>query len=287
VTPYDHAYVYCDYCGRFMDWDVAVAKYAGGVKAGPHYRTLVQRMAPHLAQARGARDLAALTACHQSLFDRYVTDCAPAFSPRIGDPAYRAAMLVRMAHAQAVRELDPECAAADAAVDAAVQGLVWDHDGTAPRAQPATFWRMYDAIVAADRIVKRQVAAHAEPAPDPDETPPELSAKMRDSIVVQAWITYVDEATGDELLQRTGMRPEYEDLPEPRLHDGACPHCGAARPAPEGARRGVCLACGFTIDLGTAAYCGHCGAPIRFPVGLATTRCTHCQAEARLMLENL
>src|SRR5262245_58056031 len=75
VTSYDRAYVYCDYCGRFMDWDVAIAKYAGQVQAGPHYRTLVQRMTPHLNAARGNRDLAALTDCHRTLFDHYMTDC--------------------------------------------------------------------------------------------------------------------------------------------------------------------------------------------------------------------
>src|SRR5262245_958250 len=98
---------------------------------------------------------------------------------------------------------------------------------------------MYKAILAADVASKRI----EQPIPDPDATPPELSARMRDSMVVQAWLPSLDQPTGDALLDRTGMRPEYEDLPEPRLHDGACPRCGAARRSPEGATRGVCDSC--------------------------------------------
>jgi ribosomal protein S27E len=103
VTPSKCAYVYCDFCGRFMDWDGEIAKQSGGVATGPRYRELTEALAPRLAASRAVKDKTALAACHRQLFDQFMTDCPTTDSPRIGDPAYREAMLVRSVHAQVAR----------------------------------------------------------------------------------------------------------------------------------------------------------------------------------------
>jgi hypothetical protein len=280
LTPARTAYVYCDYCGQFMDWDVALAHANRGPKPGPHYEALVRELTPQLAAARAANDAASLAALHRRIFDRYMTDCPSTYSPRIGDPAYRAALLERSVHAQVVRELDPTCRAADAAVDAAVKALVWVQRG-GPRARPDTFWSMYEAIVAADRAVQAAVRANPSAAPDPDDTPPEVSARMRDSIVVQAWTTYLDDEVVPQLLARTGLRAEYDTIERPALVACPCSHCGAAREVPHGAVRAVCEDCGWNVQLGTPAFCGHCGARIVFPMAQDVIACGHCKAEAR------
>jgi hypothetical protein len=285
LTSTKSAYVYCDFCAQFMDWDLQAAKYSAGVAAGPHYRALVQEMEPRLAAARKRRDRDALAACHHALFDQYMTDCPNGYSPRVGDPVYRAATLERSVHAQVVRELEPPCVAADAEVEASIRGLEWRSDHGVARPSAKSFWRMYEAVVAADLAVKAALKAIPQLVPDPDETPPELSAKIRDSAMVQAWIETLDHKTGEQLLDRTRLRDEYDEVDEPTLHSAACGHCGATRQAPAGARRGLCESCGHVTALGRTAFCGYCGAQIHFPLGAALTACGHCKAEARLMVE--
>jgi hypothetical protein len=284
VTPTKHAYVYCDYCARFMDWDFQVScETAGSALPGPQYRALQNYLRPKLESARRAGDRAALAAAHRELFDLHMRDCPATYSHRIGDPAYRAALLDRTVHGQLARELDPRCVAADLAVDTAVKRLSWDHQPDGAKCRADSFWAMYDAVVVADLTVKEIVRALPEVAPDPDETPPELIGIIRDSIIVQAWLPYLDEATADALLARTGLRPEYETLDDPALVAQHCGYCGAARQVPEGAHQAVCDACGHVGALGTPARCTHCAAPILFPVRRTTTSCGHCKAEARLV----
>ncbi len=283
VTPSRTAYVYCDYCGRFMDWDFqAACQTAGSARPGPRYEWLLAQLGPRLAMARAAGDRAALLADHRCIFDAHMTECPASYSPRLGDPDYREALLTRSVHAQVVRELSAACRAADAAVAAAVKRLVWTQAG-GPKVRADTFWAMYAAIVAADQAGQASVRAEPQPVPDPDDTPAELSATMRDSIVVQGWLPYLDDAASDQLLARTGLRAEYEELPDPSLHARYCGTCGAKHQVPEGARRAVCETCGYTVEVGTRAACSRCGGPICFPVGLAAATCGHCQAQSTLM----
>ncbi len=280
LTPARSAYVYCDFCGQLMDWDFARAN-AAKQAPGPRYEAMLAALAPQLAAAHAAGDPHALAHLHRQIFDQHMTECPASYSPRLGDPAYRAALLERTVHAQVIRELDPACRAADQAVSAAVQALVWVQRG-GPRARPDTFWAMYEAIVAADTVTQAAVRARPSGVADPDDTPPELTARMRDSIVVQAWSRYLDDDVVPQLLARTGLRAEYDTVASPPLVACPCTHCGASREVPHGAVRTICEDCGWTVQLGTPAFCGYCGARIVFPVGTEIVSCAHCKAEARL-----
>lgn len=282
ITASKTAYVYCDYCGRMMDWDLTQANATAGPKPGPRYTEMVRALTPQIDAARAARDRATLAALHRQILDQHMTDCPTSYSPRLGDPAYRSALLDRSVHAQVVRELEPACRAADLAVDAAVKALVWVNRG-GPRARPDTFWAMYEAVVAADVVVQAAVRADPCPTPDPEDAAPELAAKMRDSIIVQGWMRYLDDEVVPQLLARTGLRAEYDPIAQPRLVPCPCRHCGATREVPQGAVRTICEDCGWTVELGTPAFCGHCGARIVFPMALDVVACGHCKAETRRM----
>lgn len=106
---------------------------------------------------------------------------------------------------------------------------------------------------------------------------------MRDSIVVQAWQRYLDDEVVPELLARTGLRAEYDTIASPTLVPCPCPRCRAFREVPHGAVRTICEDCGWTVPLGTPAFCGHCGARFVFPLGTDVVSCAHCKAEARRM----
>lgn len=218
---------------------------------GPRYRQLAGELSGEIATARATGDAAKLGDCYRQIYDALMTECPANYSPRIGDPKYREAMLARSVHAQVIRELDPKCKAAD---------------------------ETYDAIVAADHIVRDAVLAVPEPCPDPDATPAALTAIMRDSIVVQAWTPFLDEQTARELLERTGLREEYEVVDDPSMVSTPCGACGAPRESPVGAGRVVCEKCGMIDELAKKAFCGMCGGAIAFGVGSSSTTCTHCRA---------
>ena len=148
-----------------------------------------------------------------------------------------------------------------------------------------SFWARYDAYVANDLASKSTLERTPHPVPDPDDTPAELSAKIRDSALAQAWMASLDPETADAFLARTNLTDEYEETGEPILMEASCAHCGAARQAPAGARQCVCDACGHVTTLGRRAFCGYCGAPVVFPLGAELTACGHCKAVARLMTE--
>jgi hypothetical protein len=286
LTPTRSAYVYCDFCARYMDYDVNAAKYTAGIAAGPHYRGLVAQLADELAAARAAGDREALLEYHRALVGRYMSDCANAYSPRLADPAYREATLARAAHVQTVRDLDVRCRAADAELAVAAEAIDMDvvGDGTQYRVTSArAFWRMYDAYLASAAALAAALATTPPPVADPDDPPPELEARQRDSTFVQGWIAALDDEVTHELLVRTGLTAEYVELPDPALHAAACQHCGAAREAPEGALRTVCEACGLVTTLGRSGPCASCGGAIDFPLGRTLATCPHCQARARLM----
>src|SRR5678815_345045 len=61
VTAPRTAYVYCDYCSTWMDWDFQIAcATAGSQHPGPAYEGLRQMLHPKLEAARRSNDLAAL-----------------------------------------------------------------------------------------------------------------------------------------------------------------------------------------------------------------------------------
>ena len=98
TTPSDSAYLYCDYCGSYVDWDFYRAITAEASKApGPRYEALLASLEKQLKKARKRGDKEEYRALQRRLHDSYVTDCPAACSPRINDPVYRAAYVEYMA----------------------------------------------------------------------------------------------------------------------------------------------------------------------------------------------
>ena len=284
LTASRSAYVYCDYCARFMDWDAQNARHAGD-GAPARDKKLVDRLDAKLEAARKSGDRDALAAAHRAVSDRVMTDFVHGYSPRIRDPKYREAMLARTVHAAVVTELDPGCQAANAKLATAGAGLEYDIVGEAVTVKAKTFWRLFDAMVAAQAASRAALVNTPHVVPDPDDTTPELSAKMLDSAMAQTWLNLLDHATGQELLARTHLQAEYEEVPDPILHDTPCSHCSAILRTPAGARQAVCESCGHVAVLGQAAFCGFCGAPIAFAAGADATSCGSCKAETRVITD--
>ena len=285
VTRSQTAFVYCDFCAALTDWDFQIA--IGDPRSklpGPAYEALLRSMAGELARAKAAGDRATYHALQRRLFAAYVDACPASCPPRCGDPAYRDAYIEYSAAGATLGAFDTEASARGDGLTAAVEALVWERVNGEAKAEPTSFWRMFDAFTAsmADRSDGRPHASFA--LKHPDGAPISLLRKMAMSMFVQGWIPYLSEQDSHALLARTGLAAEYVQPPRLAVHAASCGHCGRAMSIPEGAKRCLCEACGYVADVGRGALaCTGCGAHLVVPEGQNTFACTFCKAELRAM----
>lgn len=285
ITTPRTAYVYCDYCGALMDWDFQIAcQTAGSSAPGPAYEALRLMLHPKLEAARLARDVGALREAHARLLDLHMTDCPASYSPRIGDPAYREALLAYQVAYIADAELDPDVSRASKAVDVAAHRLAWIPGPNGTRlVRTDTFVTLWHSFRESTRVNERLIGGRDITAGHPDSPSADLLRRMGDSIFVQAWLPVLDPATAAGLLAEAGLKTEYEPVPDVPLHDRRCAQCAATVQVPEGARRAICESCGHALDVEHPIFCPHCGGPLAFPAGKTAGACAYCQAEVRLM----
>lgn len=281
VTRSRTAFVYCDYCGTFTDFDFQIAcKTQGSAMPGPAYEMLLAQMTPRLDAARKHGDRIAYLDCQVRLYGAHVEACPASYSPRVGDPAYREAIVSFYAGTCTISGFDPGMRQHQDRVDAAVSALAWEGPMNALKARPSTFWRMCDAVLAQTEASLALLVRDGILDRHPDGVTPTLQAQISHSMFVQGWLPYLREADAERLLDRTGLRGEYGECPEPRTFARFCSSCGADLPIAPGARRVLCETCG----LYTAAFpCPHCGGP--FPpqeTGTVLT-CPYCTGEVRIM----
>lgn len=286
VTRSLNAYVYCDFCGHLVDWDFqACLADKRSRLPGPTYEALLRSLGPRLAAARATGDRAGYRAIQVEIWQAYATACPAALPPRLGDPAYRARLVDWQADAQTEQDLDPSCAASFERQQASVQRLQWDRaNPVQPRVQPGSFDVLLDAVLAHQDTVTRRLEATGLLERHPDQPSAELYRHIGVSALVQGWIPFFKPGETERVLEKTGLKDVYDEVPPPRVESGPCPSCGAPLQVVEGAKRVLCHGCGHLAGVGTGTLpCHGCGSPITLPSTGSLVACPSCAAELRLM----
>jgi ribosomal protein S27AE len=263
-----------------MDWDFQIAcATAGSQHPGPAYEGLRQMLHPKLEAARRSNDLAALRDAHRRLLDQHMTDCPASYSPRIGDPEYRAALLDYQVGYVADSELDADLRAAGEEVDKWAHRLAWERapDGSR-RVRADTFAKLVDAFDAATAVGEKKLAGRDVALGHPDAPPAELLRRLGDTIFVQAWLPVLDEATAERLVVYKKLKTEYELAPDVRVVDKKCSACSADVHVPDGAKRAVCEGCGLVLEASRQVFCPFCGGPIVMAEKGGRATCGWCSA---------
>jgi hypothetical protein len=280
------AYVYCDYCGELADWDFRAALADKRSKQpGPAYVQMLRERGPAIEAAKLANDAVAYEAVQRELWETYAKVCPASLSPRIGDANYRKRWVAYTSAHFTAAELDPMCQATFAAQTAATNAIQWDRsDPFSPRAVPATFFPLLDAVTANQKAWMKIAAERGLLDLHPDHPTEDLLLRMGTSAFVQGWMPFLGKADQDEMLARTGLGGEYVRAEEKPVRNGKCPSCNAGLEVVEGAKRVVCMACGHLAGVGAASLpCHGCGSSVDLPAGSQLFKCGQCDAELRMM----
>ncbi|MBI2892622.1 MAG: hypothetical protein HYY06_03660 [Deltaproteobacteria bacterium] len=281
--PSRTAYLYCDYCGTLVDWDFRVSiTTAASAMPGPEYERLRAQVAPVQARAKVARDRETYRQTLAQLFDMHMRACPASYSPRLGDPAYRAAILDYTVATYLDAAFDPEAQARQAAMDGAVRGLRWSGGfGTPRRVERQSF----QALVASFKAFLERSSQLSEPHLDrhPDQPTRAIIDGIASSAFVQGWLPYLAEPDQEALIREMGLGGEYVPLTPVDTTDRHCGSCGQPSPVVARAERVVCESCGHTIDVSRPEIqCTSCGAPLSIPIGATRHACPHCRADLRM-----
>ena len=306
VTPSTSAYLYCDYCGRYLDWDFyrAVASKTDRLP-GPEYERLAAEQAPKTEAAKRRGDQGEYCRLQRALFEVHMQGCPASYSPRIGDPAYREAMLDYTSKYYTLLAFDDEIEAANAVLTQATAALEWlerkpgavielpaaldDYReliaaaSAAVQCESGSFWRFFQAFEAHNRLCTAKAQASGLLETYPDEVDAEKIGRTSFSIFTEAWMPYLSGRDQARLLEQTGLAAEYREVDDRGLQQRHCGKCGATRQIPEaGAHTVVCESCGHKLDVGSAELaCGGCGGPVSVPRGFESFPCPYCRAEIR------
>ncbi len=283
-TPPKTAYLYCDYCGALTDWDFVLACESGAASAqpGPEYERLQARLAARKGEALANGDREAYKQIQLELFDAHMKACPASYSPRLGDPDYRAALLDYTASAYTAAAFDPECQRLEQAMQMAVGALQWTRGmGKPTRVEQTSFQRLIDAFKAHNdrflQVCEPLLASH------PDEPTLELQSAIGASAFLQGWMPYLDKPQQDALMEQFGLSGQYVDVVEVETEERHCGGCGAVLQVVPGARRVICESCGRANDVSLAEIaCTSCGTPLSLPVGKTHFSCPSCQADLRM-----
>lgn len=281
LMPPKTAYVYCDFCGSLIDWDFKIAcSTAGSAKPGPAYEALARKEKPAQDAALAAGDRDAYAAVTRRLFDAHFDACKGAWSPRLGDPEYRAALLENTVQSYTAAAFDPDCKAKEAAMMAAVSGLKWI-PGLQPKAEATSFANLLTAF----RAHNARFLELGEPFLDghPDHPTLALQKATSASAFAQGWLPYLDKPAQDAMLAELGLDGTYVDVPPVEAQERHCGGCARTLRVAPGAKKVVCEDCGHTNDVAHPEItCTNCAGPVSVIWSKRSFQCPSCATELRV-----
>jgi predicted RNA-binding Zn-ribbon protein involved in translation (DUF1610 family) len=281
VLPPKTAYVYCDYCGALVDYDFQIAcRTAGSAKPGPAYEAIQRTEAPKQAAAREQGDQGAFRDSVRRVFETHFRVAPASWSPRIGDPEYREALLTYTANTYTAAAFDTECHTLEQVMGDSVKRLVWV-PGFKPMVQRASFDKLLEAVLA---HTQRFVEAGAAYLPEhPDQPSNEVMRSMSRSVFAQGWLPYLDKAGQDAMIERLDLGGEYIDIPEVETQTRRCGGCARELHVAAGAKRVVCEDCGHANDTTHPEItCSGCGSQVSVLFSKRSFQCPKCAMELRV-----
>lgn len=283
VAGYATAYIYCDYCGTYTDWDYQKAISTKGSKMpGPAWQELYEQLMPEMEEALKKRDRDQYRSIQKRLFAIHVGDCPASYSPRIGDPDYREAIVNYMAEQYTIQAFTPGMADLEEKTNRAIAALRYDPGSG--KVISKTFWKMYDAWVNFSWALIDECTKQGLLGTHPDNITGDMGMKINHGILLESWTPYLDERDKEKLMDRGGIRAEYVEVGPGDGEDRHCGGCGGELRMVKGASKMLCESCGRLLDvLRPEIGCGGCGNFFTIPAGKSNCSCPRCAADMRIV----
>jgi DNA-directed RNA polymerase subunit RPC12/RpoP len=270
------AYVYCDYCGAFIDFDLRKASETDA-PPGQEYANLVNSTYQQAEAARTAGDRDGYRNLQKQVFDAFATHVPNAVSHRArNDARYKQQYVDYMAEAAVVRAFDPGAQQLDEEMKQRVMSLQWTGSMMAQEVSPASFWPMVDTLEKQLAYMGDLNKKSGVNELDPDRMD-RVGSKMAWSGFLQGWLGMLPDDAAAQLVERTGLKAEYVPIQAEDGQPRSCGGCGGTITALPGAKVVVCDGCGRKLDVGSAEIpCRSCGGHMTFEEGAERTKCPFC-----------
>jgi len=271
------AYVYCDYCGSLVDYDLRRACDSDTAPSA-EYGALVNGLQPQLRAAQAAGDRDTYRSLQKHIYQAYVTYVPNAVSHRAkNDPGYRQKLIDYLAEAAVVAAFDPGAVQLAQEMAQRAAGLRYSGSMMAMKVDPESFWPMSDTLTRQIDYLGGLNRGAGVTGMDPDHAE-HLGAKMAWSAFCQGWLGMLPTDAAGQLLDRAGLKNSYVPVEPAGGEQRNCGGCGGHIVALPGATVVVCEDCGRSLDVGSAQIpCTNCGASITFPVGATRATCPYCK----------
>jgi DNA-directed RNA polymerase subunit RPC12/RpoP len=265
------AYIYCDYCGALFGYEPA--RHVGTVDI---FSALQTGVSNELRRAREAGDWMAYREAWRWPYEMDMKLAPHGWSPRIGDPAYRNAMLEYSIETCVVQNQKKEERAwqkrareASGKVDLCAQFPMMGNARAALR-EWATLY---------DHALDEEIAMHHHAglfARHPDGLDAATYKHVNVVIAAIGWRGRVPDDAMGELFHVLGIRTV--DVVEPvALENGSCARCTSKLLVAGHARAIVCESCGTTHDTSAAIRCPSCGAHVLVSAKAEHVSCAWCR----------
>jgi len=270
------AYVYCDFCGNLADYDFRKACEQPKELPGPVYEKLAAALKPQCEKAALANDRKKYLETQVTLFDAWVDACPNAVPVRVKDPDFKKQYIAHMAECATACAFDEVSKKISEDMAAATAKLVWKQEGARMWCTQESFLPVLKTVVDnMKRCYSDEMQQQYTPHPDGASAP--LLKRIGNALFVQGWLPYLDEATAEILLEKTGLAQEYlnaENNPAALL---SCGHCKNSVPVFPGARQCVCEKCGHRLEVEQGITCDGCGSHLAIDKNTRDFPCPHCQ----------
>ncbi len=277
--PSKTAYVYCDYCGSLVDYDLRRAC-DSDTATPPEYANLVNGLQPQIRAAQAAGDKDAYRALQKQIYEAYVTYVPNAVSHRAkNDARYRTKLIDYLAEVAVVGAFDPEAVALANEMTQRATSLRYTGSMTAMKVDPDSFWPMTDTLTRQIEVLGALNRRTGVTDMDPDHAE-HLGPKMAWSAFCQGWLGMLPPEAADQLLDRAGLKNSYVPVEPAGGAARNCSGCGGQVTALPDAKVVVCEDCGRSLDVGTAEIpCTNCGASMTLPLGETRAVCPYCKVD--------
>jgi hypothetical protein len=297
--PSVREWLYCDFCGQLMDYDLRVASINGFKNPdSAQFAQASNQVQPMIQQALAAGDRARYVQLQNYFYEMMVTYARWSAPPRAWkDEAFKKRWIAFQAEQQAALMFDQEYKRLHDEMVRVTVNIRWQggnmlgmaaqmmgggaHEDAWPKADPNSVWPMVDVLMLQAERQKQIVHTTGLSTLDPDMSPDSLTDRMLRSGIAQGWLRYLEPTAGQELINRLGVSHEFFH-PTVVADKKGCGGCGGTMHVAPGATFVVCDGCGLKLDLGAGDMeCTGCGGHIAIPDGQPTAQCPFCRAEVR------
>lgn len=287
INPYTTPYIMCDFCGAFTDIDFAIGIETWEQDKGTTLKYQMRKAdlmsRSQTALSQGNRD--AYYHLQREYWDFYYRSF-PAYLPPTIDTDEKYAVYLEVCAVSSVESgFDPKWQKYAAHQQLLQNSVKFGQVNGQTKADRETFFALAEYFVGVTREGMRTFYENPRYAIMHRLLPETVHFKMKTSMFVQAWLSYLMDEDADRLLKMFGFSNEYEEIERPEGDTVECPGCKTGLFAPAGSYRVFCETCRRSVAVKSRFFCMSCGSPNEIPDQIGDPiDCGRCGIANRLIM---